>query len=81
MVAGIVATASGLVLTADLNGDFLAFDAATRKLLHRVATTQPAGGGVITYQAGTQQRVAVTTGLNSSIFETKGQPQVVVFGL
>lgn len=81
MVAGIVATASGLVLTADLNGDLLAFDAATGNLLHRISTKQPAGGGVITYQTGAQQRIAIATGLNSSIFETKGQPQVVIFGL
>jgi alcohol dehydrogenase (cytochrome c) len=81
MVAGIVATTTGLVMTADLNGDFLAFDAATGSLLHRIPTHQPAGGGVITYQTGAQQRIAIATGLNSGIFETKGQPQVVVFGL
>jgi alcohol dehydrogenase (cytochrome c) len=68
-------------MTADLNGDFLAFDAATGSLLHRIPTHQPAGGGVITYQTGAQQRIAIATGLNSGIFETKGQPQVVVFGL
>jgi alcohol dehydrogenase (cytochrome c) len=81
MVAGIVVTASGLVATADLKGDLLAFDAAEGKLLHRVSTRQPAGGGVITYQAGTEQRIAIAAGLNSSIFETRGQPQIFVFGL
>jgi outer membrane protein assembly factor BamB len=85
MVAGLVATASGLLVTADLNGDLLAFDATTGTLLHRMATKQPVGGGVISYQltnqtAG-QQRIAVAAGLESRIFEVKGQPTVLVFGL
>jgi alcohol dehydrogenase (cytochrome c) len=81
MVAGIVVTASGLMMTADLNGDFLAFDAATGNLLHKMGTGQPAGGGLITYQQGEQQRIAMAVGLNSGIFETKGQPVVLVYGL
>jgi len=81
MVAGIVATASGLVLTADLNGDLLAFDAAAGKLLHRIPLRQPTGGGVITYQSAGRQRVAVATGLEDRILDTHGQPAVLVFGL
>ena len=81
MVAGIVATASGLVLTADLNGDFLVFEGSAGKLLHRVATQQPGGGGVITYQAGGKQRIAIANGLEDRILGTQGQPQVLVFGL
>jgi hypothetical protein len=81
MVAGIVATASGLVLTADLNGDFLVFEGSAGKLLHRVATQQPGGGGVITYQAGGKQRIAIANGLVDRILGTQGQPQVLVFGL
>jgi alcohol dehydrogenase (cytochrome c) len=81
MVAGIVATASGLVLTADLNGDFLAFDASTGNVLHKMGTGQPAGGGLITYQQGGQQRIAMAAGLDSGIFGIKGQPVVLVLGL
>lgn len=81
MVAGIVTTASGLVMTADLNGDFMAFDAASGKLLHKIATKEPAGGGVITYQAGGKQRVAIANGLEDRIMGTHGKPAVVVFGL
>ena len=81
MLAGIVATASGLVLTADLNGDFLAFEAATGKLLHRIATRQTAGGGLITYQIGGRQRIALAAGMENRIFETHGQPVVLLFGL
>ena len=81
MVAGTAVTASGLVLTADLNGDFVAFDAATGKVLHRIATRQPGGGGVITYQTGGQQRIAMAAGLEDRILESHGQPAVLVFGL
>jgi hypothetical protein len=68
-------------MTADLNGDFLAFDGASGKLLHKIATKQPAGGGVITYQTGGKQRVAVANGLEDRIMGTHGKPAVVVFGL
>jgi alcohol dehydrogenase (cytochrome c) len=81
MVAGIVATAGGLVLTADLSGDLLAFDAATGKVLHRIAIRQPTGGGVITYQSGGKQRIAMATGLDDRILDVHGQPMVLVFGL
>jgi alcohol dehydrogenase (cytochrome c) len=81
MVAGIAVTGGGLMLTADLNGDLLAFDAATGKLLHKIATQQPAGGGIITYQTGGKQRIAMATGMENRIFGTHGQPVVMVFGL
>jgi alcohol dehydrogenase (cytochrome c) len=81
MVAGIAVTASGLVMTADLNGDFMAYDAASGKLLHRIATKQAGGGGVITYQTGGKQRVAMAAGLEDRIFDIHGHPVVIVFGL
>ena len=81
LVAGAAVTASGLMLTADLDGNFVAFDAASGKLLHRIATQQPGGGGVITYQVGGKQRIAVATGLLDNIMQTKGEPAVVVYGL
>jgi alcohol dehydrogenase (cytochrome c) len=81
IVAGTTITASGLVLTADLQGNILVFDAATGKVLRRIATGQPVGGGVITYQAGGKQRIAVAAGLLNNIFQTKGEPIVMVYGL
>ena len=81
MVAGIAVTASGLVMTADLNGDFVAYDAASGKLVHRIATKQPGGGGVITYQSGGKQRIGVAAGLEDRILDSHGQPVVLVFGL
>ena len=50
-------------------------------MLHKISTGQPMGGGVITYQAGGQQRIAVAAGLENRIFDTKGKPVVLVFGL
>jgi len=81
LVAGTAVTATGLVFTGDLNGDFLAFDAASGKVLHKIGLKQPVGGGVITYQAGGKQRIAVAAGLEGRIMDTHGQPIVVVFGL
>jgi alcohol dehydrogenase (cytochrome c) len=81
MVAGVLSTATGLVVTGDLNGDILFFDASTGNLLHRIATHQPVGGGVIAYQAGGSQRIAVAAGLESPLLQTHGQPTVVVLGL
>lgn len=81
MVAGIAVTASGLLFTADMASEFLAFDAASGKVLHRIKLGQPTGGGVITYGAGGKQRVAVATGMENRIMETHGSPAVVVLGL
>jgi alcohol dehydrogenase (cytochrome c) len=81
MVAGTTVTASGLVLTGDLNGDFLAFDAGNGKVLHRISTQQPIGGGVVTYKAGGKQYVGVAAGLIDAIMQTKGQPVVFIYGL
>jgi len=80
MVAGLLATATGLLFTGDLAGDVMAFDAGSGKLLHRIMTRQPAGGGVISYQAGGKQRIAVATGMENRILATHGQPVVLVFG-
>jgi alcohol dehydrogenase (cytochrome c) len=81
MVAGIAVTASGLVFTSGLDGDLLALDAATGRVLHRMSLGTPAGGGVVTYQAGGKQRIGVAAGLDNTILQTKGRPVVIVFGL
>lgn len=81
MVAGIAVTASGLVLTADMASDFLAFDALSGKVLHRIKLGQPTGGGVITYRAGGKQKIAVATGMENRIMDTHGMPAIVIFGL
>jgi alcohol dehydrogenase (cytochrome c) len=82
MVAGITTTGGGLVLTADLNGDALAFNVADGKLLWKQKTGAPVGGGVITYLAGGKQYVAIATGITSMSWKTNaGNAKVVVFAL
>ena len=82
MLAAITATAGGLVFTGDLDGNVLAYDAASGKELWRSATGKAIAGGVITYQANGRQHVAVAAGLNSPIWPVKGgSAQVAVYAL
>jgi alcohol dehydrogenase (cytochrome c) len=82
MVAAITTTAGGVVFTGDLDGQVLAFDASTGKELWRHATGKAIGGGVISYQAGGKQRVAVATGMNASTWNLKSGPaRVVLYAL
>jgi hypothetical protein len=81
MVAGLAATASGLIFTADMASDFMVFDAANGKLLHTMKLGQPSGGGVITYNAGGKEKVAVASGMENRIMDTHGTPTIYVFGL
>ena len=82
MVAAITATAGGVVFTGDLDGNVLAYDAQSGKELWRHATGKAIGGGVISYEAGGKQYVAVAAGLNSAIWPVKGGPaRVVIYAL
>jgi alcohol dehydrogenase (cytochrome c) len=65
LVAGVTATAGGLVFTADLAGRVLAFDADRGTLLWRGRTGQPIGGGVVSYAVGGRQYIAVASGLHA----------------
>jgi len=82
MLAGITPTAGGLVFTADLNGNFYAFDANSGKILKQLALNEPVAGGVITYVAGFKQYVAVAAGMTSPlVWHTTGTNSIVVLGL
>ena len=81
MLAAILATASALVMTADLDGNLFAFEARTGKLLHSIPTHQPAGGGIIAYRIKGHERIAMAAGFASGIYKTTGQPVVAAFGL
>jgi alcohol dehydrogenase (cytochrome c) len=65
IVAGVTATAGGVVFAADLAGNVLAFDAATGAELYRHNTGQPIGGGIISYSVMGRQYVAVASGLHA----------------
>ena len=52
MAAAVTPSAGGLLFTRDFNGDLLAFDAATGKILYKDRAGGPIGGGVVTYAVG-----------------------------
>ena len=71
-----------LVLTGDLNGDVLVFNATDGKQLWKHSTGAPIGGGVITYLAGGKQYVAVAAGITSANWQTTGSnAKVAIYAL
>jgi alcohol dehydrogenase (cytochrome c) len=83
MVAAVTTTAGNLVLTGELTGDFVVFDARSGVELYRFNTGGPMGGGVITYAAGGRQYIAVASGSPSNFWteSNPGSPTIVVFTL
>jgi alcohol dehydrogenase (cytochrome c) len=83
MVGAVTSTAGGVVMTGELTGDFVVFDAMTGKDLYRFNTGGPIGGGVATYSIGGTQYVAVMSGSPSPFWvdENPGAPTVFVFAL
>jgi len=83
MVASVTTTAGGLVLTGELNGDFLVLDAADGEVLFRFYTGGPIGGGVVSYEIEGKQYIAVMSGLPSGFWvdEHAGSPTAFIFAL
>ena len=83
LVAGITATAGGVVFTGDLNGDAMAFDAGGGQLLWRSNTGQPIGGGIVSYAVNGRQFIAVASGLHAPVtWKLKSTPaKIVVYAL
>jgi glucose dehydrogenase len=82
MIAGITPTAGGVVFTGSGNGDFLAFDSMTGKILYKFKTGGAIGGGVSSYAVGGRQYVVVASGNASrTIWRTQGRATLVVFAL
>jgi alcohol dehydrogenase (cytochrome c) len=83
LVAGVTATAGGLVLTADLGGHVLAFDAASGAERFRYDVGEPVGGGVVSYGVGGRQYIAAAVGLDAPLswLVTAKEARVVVLGL
>ena len=83
LVAGVTATAGGLVFTADLAGHVLAFDAATGVERYRYDAGEPVGGGVVTYAVHGRQYVAAAVGLHAPLSwqVTAKEARVVVLGM
>ena len=84
IVGGVTATAGGLVFAGDLNGNVYAYEDSNGTLLKTVATKAPVGGGVISYETGGKQYVAVAAGLRSAGWGTANSTapaELIVLGL
>lgn len=81
LVAGLTATAGGVLFTGDLNNDFVVIDARDGKTLYRFNTGGSVGGGVISYELEGKQYVATTSGVVSGFFGGTGTSAVIVFAL
>jgi PQQ-dependent dehydrogenase (methanol/ethanol family) len=82
MLAGITPTAGDVLLTGDLNGNFIVLSAATGEILYQFATGGAIAGGVSTYSVDGKQFIAVASGNASrSVWGTGGAASVFVFGL
>jgi alcohol dehydrogenase (cytochrome c) len=80
--AAVTPTAGGIVFTGDADGNFLALDSKTGKLLLRTAMTGPLAGGIVTYMIAGRQYVAFTTGnISRSAAELVGRPTMVIMAL
>jgi alcohol dehydrogenase (cytochrome c) len=86
MVGGIAVTASNLVFTGELTGNFDVMDARTGKMLYQYQMHDPVQGGVVTYAAHGTQYVAVVSGMGGLYNRVEpqvggGNTTVTVFGL
>lgn len=81
MLANITVTASDLVLTGTLRGDFIALDATTGKLLYRRPMGGAVTGGVLSYRLKGKQYVAVEAGRVSTFFGGRGPATFTIFAL
>ena len=83
MVAAVTTTAGNVVMTGELNGDFIVLDARSGDVVYRFNTGGPVGGGVVTYGVGGKQYVAVASGSPSNFWVDRnpGAPTIVVFTL
>jgi alcohol dehydrogenase (cytochrome c) len=79
VMGAITPTAGGITLFGDMGGNFYALDSATGKKLFEHDMRGAVSGGVITYDTGSGQKVAVTTGMTSKIWPTpKTTAQIVI---
>jgi len=81
-VGGLIATAGGVVITADTQGELFVIDAKTGGLLNRLPLGAGAiDGGLITYAVDGRQFIAVAAGDNNTTFKANGDNAIVVLGL
>jgi alcohol dehydrogenase (cytochrome c) len=81
MYAAVTPTAGDVLLTGDLNGNFLVLNARDGKELYRFDTGGPLAGGIVTYQHKGKQYVAVASGNSGGSIPLAGSATIVIFGL
>jgi alcohol dehydrogenase (cytochrome c) len=82
VLAAVTTTAGNLVLTGDMNGNLIVLDARTGTRVYRGSTGAPIGGGVITYDVGGRQYIAVAGGSISPIWPLpEATSRITVFAL
>jgi PQQ-dependent dehydrogenase (methanol/ethanol family) len=81
MYAAITPTAGNLLLTGDLDGNLLVLDARGGKELWRFNTGGPIAGGIVTYEKGGKQFVAVASGNSGGSIPLQGSATIVIFGM
>lgn len=82
MLAAVTATSADLVFTGELDGDFVVLDGRDGTVLYRHNTGAAMNGGVVTYQIGGKQHVAVTSGTATRFWRAPGgAAAVTIFSL
>lgn len=82
LMSGITPTSGGVLFFGDMGGNFYAFNTASGKRLWSTDLGGAIAGGVITYDTGKGQKVAVAAGMTSPIWPTrKINGKIVVLGL
>ena len=84
IVGAITATAGGIVFFGDMGGNFYALDSSNGQKLWGTVLTGGGGigGGIITYTAGGEQKIAVAAGFTMVAWPTKPVlAKIVILGL
>jgi alcohol dehydrogenase (cytochrome c) len=82
IVGAVTPTAGGLVFFGDAGGNFYALDASNGQKLWGQKIGGAIAGGVITYTANGQQKIAATTGLTNPAWPVKiATAKIVILGL
>ncbi|HEX6693484.1 MAG TPA: PQQ-binding-like beta-propeller repeat protein [Longimicrobiales bacterium] len=68
ILAGVTTTAGGIVITGDMNGNLIILDAVSGTVVSKQNTGAPTGAGIVTYEAGGRQYIAVAGGSISPIW-------------
>ena len=82
MLAAVTTTASGLVVTGELGGDFIVLDGRDGRVLYRFDTGAPSAAGVVSYAVNGRQYLALASGTVTSFWQAPStSSRVMVFSL